>query len=241
MRRTIVAAGFLASLLMTAGANAVTITEELGTNTGLPVVGATQLTYTFDTQPLGVSGANFSDSFASFSSTGAAIVHGSLTDQYAAPAFTTGPDTTNYLSVFGGTTETITFTGKSPLVAFGLFIGSLDAYNTISFVGPGGSQTFNGTQIASMSTPSMSTTQPNQTGAISNGFVEFTGLNPFTQIVLGSGTANSFEVDNITLYEQATVSGGVPEASTWAMMILGFFGIGFMAYRRKNSLSFRVV
>jgi hypothetical protein len=25
-----------------------------------------------------------------------------------------------------------------------------------------------------------------------------------------------------------------PEASTWAMMILGFIGIGFMAYRRRN-------
>jgi hypothetical protein len=27
----------------------------------------------------------------------------------------------------------------------------------------------------------------------------------------------------------------VPEPSTWAMMILGFFGLGFMAYRRKQS------
>jgi hypothetical protein len=27
----------------------------------------------------------------------------------------------------------------------------------------------------------------------------------------------------------------VPEASTWAMMLLGFMGVGFMAYRRKNS------
>jgi hypothetical protein len=27
----------------------------------------------------------------------------------------------------------------------------------------------------------------------------------------------------------------VPEASTWAMLLLGFTGIGFMAYRRKNS------
>jgi hypothetical protein len=26
----------------------------------------------------------------------------------------------------------------------------------------------------------------------------------------------------------------VPEPSTWAMMILGFFGVGFMAYRRKQ-------
>jgi hypothetical protein len=31
----------------------------------------------------------------------------------------------------------------------------------------------------------------------------------------------------------------VPEPSTWAMMILGFFGLGFMAYRkRKTSMSF---
>ncbi|SDJ62599.1 PEP-CTERM protein-sorting domain-containing protein [Bradyrhizobium lablabi] len=28
--------------------------------------------------------------------------------------------------------------------------------------------------------------------------------------------------------------GGVPEPSTWAMMILGFCGLGFMAYRRKS-------
>jgi PEP-CTERM motif len=26
----------------------------------------------------------------------------------------------------------------------------------------------------------------------------------------------------------------VPEPSTWAMMILGFCGLGFMAYRRKS-------
>ena len=30
---------------------------------------------------------------------------------------------------------------------------------------------------------------------------------------------------------------GVPEPSTWAMMILGFAGIGFMAYRRRSQLS----
>jgi hypothetical protein len=30
------------------------------------------------------------------------------------------------------------------------------------------------------------------------------------------------------------VAGGVPEPSTWAMMLLGFAGLGFMAYRRKS-------
>jgi hypothetical protein len=33
----------------------------------------------------------------------------------------------------------------------------------------------------------------------------------------------------------------VPEPSTWAMMILGFVGLGFMAYRRRGQVSFRLV
>jgi len=31
-----------------------------------------------------------------------------------------------------------------------------------------------------------------------------------------------------------SMASAVPEPSTWAMMILGFAGIGFMAYRRKS-------
>ena len=33
--------------------------------------------------------------------------------------------------------------------------------------------------------------------------------------------------------------GNVPEPSTWAMLMLGFVGVGFMAYRRKNTSAFR--
>jgi hypothetical protein len=33
-----------------------------------------------------------------------------------------------------------------------------------------------------------------------------------------------------------TVS-AVPEPSTWAMMILGFFGVGFMAYRQRKNMT----
>jgi hypothetical protein len=36
------------------------------------------------------------------------------------------------------------------------------------------------------------------------------------------------------------LSSAVPEPSTWAMMILGFAGIGFMAYRRKSKPTFRL-
>ena len=40
-------------------------------------------------------------------------------------------------------------------------------------------------------------------------------------------------------YTPAAIA-AVPEPSTWAMMILGFAGVGFMAYRRKNQPSVRV-
>ena len=34
--------------------------------------------------------------------------------------------------------------------------------------------------------------------------------------------------------QTTTLSSAVPEPSTWAMMILGFLGLGFVAYRRKT-------
>ncbi|WP_247777931.1 PEPxxWA-CTERM sorting domain-containing protein [Bradyrhizobium sp. 170] len=37
-----------------------------------------------------------------------------------------------------------------------------------------------------------------------------------------------------------TVAGAVPEPATWAMMMLGFLGVGFLAYRRKNQGSVRL-
>jgi hypothetical protein len=43
-----------------------------------------------------------------------------------------------------------------------------------------------------------------------------------------SGAVNTGPVGGLT------ISTAVPEPSTWAMLILGFAGIGFMAYRRKN-------
>ena len=35
------------------------------------------------------------------------------------------------------------------------------------------------------------------------------------------------------LFEQIATASAVPEPSTWAMMLLGFAGVGFMAYRRS--------
>lgn len=38
----------------------------------------------------------------------------------------------------------------------------------------------------------------------------------------------------------ATITAAVPEPTTWAMMMLGFFGIGFLAYRRKKQNDVRL-
>jgi hypothetical protein len=40
---------------------------------------------------------------------------------------------------------------------------------------------------------------------------------------------------SIFIADGLTATPAVPEPSTWAMMLLGFAGIGFMAYRRKSS------
>jgi len=69
-----------------------------------------------------------------------------------------------------------------------------------------------------------------------SGLLTFTGA--FQSFTLTSGK-NSFETDSFTT--QPRVVEGVPETSTWAMMIFGFLGVGFMAYRRKGTPAFRFV
>ena len=61
----------------------------------------------------------------------------------------------------------------------------------------------------------------------------------------GNGKQSYFGADVLSLNGQTgNVGSGiappVPEASTWAMMILGFFGVGFMAYRRRGQGQLRI-
>jgi hypothetical protein len=46
------------------------------------------------------------------------------------------------------------------------------------------------------------------------------------------GRAPYFGIDGVNLIQQQVSA--VPEPSTWAMMLLGFAGVGFIAYRRKS-------
>ncbi|MBR0691432.1 hypothetical protein JQ594_36345 [Bradyrhizobium manausense] len=70
----------------------------------------------------------------------------------------------------------------------------------------------------------------------SNGFFTLTasGLDLINSVkVVFNGDVADVEHFRFTA---ATVTSAVPEASTWAMMIMGFLGLGFMAYRKKGTL-----
>jgi PEP-CTERM motif len=45
--------------------------------------------------------------------------------------------------------------------------------------------------------------------------------------------------NNTVTHQDPVPAGAIPEPSTWAMMVLGFFGVGFMAYRRKSRTGLR--
>lgn len=128
-------------------------------------------------------------------------------------------DTTPYLSVLNNGSVTVTLAAPADHLSF--FVGSLDALNVITF---NTGDSFTGAQLLGLSDTGC------QTDPACNRFISFSG--DFTSFTLTSGV-NSFEVDSFTT--------AVPEASTWAMMVLGFLGVGFLAYRRKTAVSFRMV
>jgi hypothetical protein len=61
----------------------------------------------------------------------------------------------------------------------------------------------------------------------SNYFVFESGVTKFGH---GPDTSNFYG----TIETFSSEVAAVPEPSTWAMMILGFAGVGFMVYRRKS-------
>lgn len=82
------------------------------------------------------------------------------------------------------------------------------------------------------------TITPTSTSTWSTSYFDFTyvaGTNSlvFAGVPVGDSGDHSIGLDLVNV-------SAIPEPSTWAMMILGFLGVGFMAYRGKGNGSFRI-
>lgn len=106
----------------------------------------------------------------------------------------------------------------------------LNTHSLLTITGPGGIFAFDPTLILD-NTPGGGPLYQNSENL---GFSIFPGLN-FNPNVSGIYTFDLklFSSENVQLGDVSIQVNAVPEPSTWAMLILGFAGIGFMAYRRK--------
>jgi hypothetical protein len=164
---------------------------------------------------------NFDTTFATFNPATSADLHtGTTAGEFAAPA----GDTTQYISVGtdpspGSATLTSVIPGNTHYL--GLYWGSIDTYNSITLTDAAGTTTIDAAHFAAL-LPATGDQGPG-----GSQYVNIFDTNVITGITFSS-TQKAFEFDNLTL-------SAVPEPSTWAMMLLGFAGLGFMAYRRKET------
>jgi len=122
--------------------------------------------------------------------------------------------TTGGLATFSA--DIAAFTRVNGLTAFGLMSVLLDGVvlDSFDFVGPGTSTTLHNTlDFTTNLTAGQHTLQLQATRIFAP----------------GAGVTSQY-FDNVSL----DVEAAVPEPSTWAMLILGFVGVGLMAYRRRN-------
>ncbi len=211
-------------LVIGSSANAVTIVATPGALTGsVPAEQGGLVNFSAPSTGSFASGT-FTENGIAFSPTtpgqGGTVVSGTSPGNYANPAGYVG----NYMAILGGQSETLKFSNSMDI--FGLYWGSIDTYNSVEFL-------LNGAQVGAIIKGSDLAVpieaSGNQLGPDSNAYVTFSNL-LFDEVILSS-TGNSFEFSN--------VAAAAPEPATWAMMVLGFAGIGFLAYRRKSKPSFR--
>jgi hypothetical protein len=73
-------------------------------------------------------------------------------------------------------------------------------------------------------------------------FFNFTSTTAFDRIDIIQNGGGGFELDNITIGNPASIgrdsTGAVPETATWAMMLVGFGGIGMLLRTRRRKVTF---
>lgn len=154
-------------------------------------------------------GATLTASGLSVATTNGAIVHNSVTFG----------DAWRDTLVPGGATTTWTF--STATYAFG---GAWDLESP-SVDGPGTGIAFylNGSTLVPGEVPN----------SFAGSFFGFTSDVPFSSVLMTAGSQGGVS----ETYEASPIvfAGAVPEPATWAMIILGFAGVGLLSYRRKRT------
>jgi hypothetical protein len=130
-------------------------------------------------------------------------------------------DTLPYMAVEGGSTEQVVF--GTARTSISLYWGSIDGnqggnlnLNTLTL----GSFTLTGADLVALGASG----RGDEGSPAGNELITITGLAPFTTATFSS-TRNAFEF---------ALGTPVPEPATWAMMALGFAGLGYAAFRRNT-------
>ena len=209
----IAVAAVIASFSAMSAASAAVVNVTVGGNT---VAGAGQFSTlaatTYDFNGVG-------SPFTGTTPAGNLLYTGSSSGQNANPF----GDNTQYVSVgTSATPQSATLLVSSFANYIGLYWGSIDDYNNILITYTDSTSDSVNSNLYGLLSPSNG-----DQGLLGSKYV-----NIFTDKAIASITFSSqqkaFEFDNVAI-------AAVPEPSTWAMMILGFFGVGFLAYRRKSS------
>jgi hypothetical protein len=121
-------------------------------------------------------------------------------------------------------------TFATPQTSISIYWGSTDGNpsNMNSFAVTIDNYTLTGADLVSMFGASG---DGSETDPRANQLVTITGLGLFTTATFTS-TGNAFEFSLVTPTVNQT--GGTPEPSTWAMMIIGFAGLGYAAVHRNT-------
>jgi hypothetical protein len=175
--------------------------------------------------PAGSTAVTFSSTLAATSpgvwtgTAGAATANTTVTGDYLDPLSGVG----YFAYTEGGSTITATF--ASGITSFSLLWGSPDAFNTITFSGPGGSASYiPGSGLLAGLTPNASVSAP----------VTFfaTPGTDWTSVTFAS-SLNAFEFGQVAFVAASATPS--PEPATIALLAGGFLAIGAGALRKRKS------
>jgi hypothetical protein len=154
---------------------------------------------------------------------GVSISGGSITTSsscgFALCGGNTTPSGAQYLSLSGGTS---TFTFSTPIQTFGAYFTGVQVIESF---------TFSDGSVQEVMIPN---------GGLSSGGMSFAGMTDFGKSILSvtinttNGTDPCLCSDIMGVDDVFFGGGSVPEPSTWALMLLGFGGVGLAVRRRAR-------